>query len=768
MTFAAEKVKVGRMPLTVCELDLDICSRVYGDGTCTASAAKHNLFRWSEDFTNAVWPGGTAVTVTPNTVTAPDGTVTADTLDDSYTIGVAQLSQQVVVPADNQLYTFSVYLKNSTSVTSSIHITITGGSSLSNFTGIDWSTATPTLISANAGDGVESAGNGWYRFWMQLANDSTNTNLNGFIRPCYGANTDTGIIYAWGAQMTKGANRGRYYKTTAASYRGVIGSECYQTRATCQDRANYAVTTQTYRFSEPMGNLPIGEPMFPVMQGKPASSPTRITEDFGLGHRASVSVKLQDFTHHDRGIDPYVATRTYDPSAQGTFFGRLRARNPYYQGRTMRILSGYITIPFDWANFETREYIIEEIRGPSIDGSVEIIGKDILKLADNDRAKCPAASGGELYSDLNIVGTDMSVIGGSYDSSGWVRIGEEIIQYTGKTGAGTSSSPWVLTGLVRTDLTWGSEASDHSEGDSVQQCKAWQAVNARDIIDELLVSYAGVSSGYIDSTQWDDEEARWLSGYNLTTILSEPEGVADLIAEIQEQCRVRIWWDDLNQTIPLKAIVPPAGNAQTIIDDDSNIIMASLKVKDVSKDRVSQVHFYYDVDNYTKDTAGNYKRLYIQADTDAEAATQYGDSRIHEIKSRWFPHTLQGAATQTASRILSSRRNVPREISFSLDAKDAADHATGDIREIDARLIQGADGASVPTRILILEKKESHPGHSTDYIGLTGISTGPFGFIGPGGLANYTAASAADQLQYGFISNASGLYSNGDTGHKII
>ena len=767
MTFAAEKVKAGRKPLTVCELDLDVCSLVYGVGSCTATAAKYNLLKQSEDFSVSPWVAGN-VTFGAQ-VTAPDGTATADTLIDAYTLAVAQVSQGVTIANNSQDYTFSVYLKNSTATKSSIHITITGGTAVLDNVLIDWTTVPPTLTNRDADEILEFVGNSWYRFSTTVQNNSSgNTWLSAYVRPCYGADSDTGNIFAWGAQMVPGTSVGRYYKTTTTNITGVMGAECYQTRATCQDPANYAVTTQTYRFSEPMGNLPIGEPMFPVMQGKPASSPTRITEDFGLGHRASVSVRLQDFTHHDRGIDPYVATRTYDPSAQGTFFGRLRARNPYYQGRTMRILSGYITDPFDWANFETREYIIEEIRGPSIDGSVEVIGKDVLKLADNDRAKCPIASDGKLFSDLTIVGTTMSVISGTYSSSGWVRIGDEIIQYTGKTGAGTVASPWLLTGLVRTDLTWGSDASDHSEGDSVQQCKAWQAINVRDIIDELLVSYAGVSSGYINSTQWDDEESLWLSGYNLTTILSEPEGVADLIAEIQEQCRVRIWWDDLNQTIPLKSIVPPAGNVMTIINDDGNIIMDSLKVKDVSKDRVSQVHFYYDVDNYTKDTTGNYKRLYIQADTDAEAATQFGDSRIHEIKSRWFPHTLLGAATQTASRILSSRRNVPREISFSLDAKDAADHSTGDIREIDARLIQGADGASIPTRILILEKKESYPGHSTDYIGLTGVSAGPFGFIGPGGLANYTAASAADQLQYGFVSNASGLYSNGDTGHKII
>lgn len=266
------------------------------------------------------------------------------------------------------------------------------------------------------------------------------------------------------------------------------------------------------------------------------------------------------------------------------------------------------------------------------------------------------------------------------------------------------------------------------------------------------------------------EESKWLSNYNLTTILSEPEGVSTLIAELHEQCRFSIWWDEINQTIPLRAITPPFGNIETVLADAGEIIADSLKIKDVSKDRVSQVWFYYGMDNYTVDSkeAGNFKRLYIQADTDAEAAVQYGDSRIHEIRSRWMTTADNGAVSQTASRTLSTRRDIPRQISFSMDAKDAGGTITGDVREILADLIQDETGAALKTRVMIQSVKETIPGHRYDYVGITGISSGPFGFIGPPTLVDYTSEDAADQLTYAFVSNASGLYSNGDTGHKII
>ena len=38
--------------------------------------------------------------------------------------------------------------------------------------------------------------------------------------------------------------------------------------------------------------------------------------------------------------DPYVSERTYIPITRGTYFGKLKARNPFYNGRIMRVYSG--------------------------------------------------------------------------------------------------------------------------------------------------------------------------------------------------------------------------------------------------------------------------------------------------------------------------------------------------------------------------------------------------------------------------------------------
>ena len=70
--------------------------------------------------------------------------------------------------------------------------------------------------------------------------------------------------------------------------------------------------------------------------------PAEITAGKGLGLRAVCAITMQDFPHSDIRIDPYVSERTYIPINRGTYFGKLKARNPFYNGRIMRVYSGYL------------------------------------------------------------------------------------------------------------------------------------------------------------------------------------------------------------------------------------------------------------------------------------------------------------------------------------------------------------------------------------------------------------------------------------------
>ena len=134
------------------------------------------------------------------------------------------------------------------------------------------------------------------------------------------------------------------YGVSPCTASGSAGSECYNTRATCQDPANYAGTgTQTLRFCEldaPAEVIRAG--YIPAIKSI-STRPTKIDPAKGVAIRESRTLAVLDFPHHDRGLDPYVGTRGYVPAETGTFWGKWLARNKYYTGRAARVIDAYVS-----------------------------------------------------------------------------------------------------------------------------------------------------------------------------------------------------------------------------------------------------------------------------------------------------------------------------------------------------------------------------------------------------------------------------------------
>ena len=210
------------------------------------------------------------------------------------------------------------------------------------------------------------------------------------------------------------------------------GEPCYNTRGTCKDVVNYTKTITTYSFIDQSANIPIGQSLIPCVKSV-SYSPTKLTLNDGLGYRSKASVTLQDFKHHDKGVDPYVSSRTHDTSS-GTYFLKFFARNKYYNGRTIRIKTGYLedasinyvtdegvvvtdegedvfiyNDKYHSSNFKTREYIIDKIN-ITAEGIVQITGIDVLKKIDNKRSQCPAPSEGNLSADITDSQTTLTLI----------------------------------------------------------------------------------------------------------------------------------------------------------------------------------------------------------------------------------------------------------------------------------------------------------------------------------------------------------------------
>ena len=485
---------------------------------------------------------------------------------------------------------------------------------------------------------------------------------------------------------------------------GTTGTaKCYNTFATCQDTANFNKGVKTYRFCESSASIPVGVQAIPLLKSV-TFAPQVITPGKGLGVRGSVTVRFSDAPWTDVDVDPYFADRA--TPAAGTFWGRFRARNPYYEGRAIRILSGYITSPFTWDTFQTRAYIIDSLSAVLKGDEAQIVGKDILKLADDKKALFPSPSSGTLSASISNSATSLTVAptgaGADYPASGKIAISGEVMSYT------RSGDVFTVTRAQSNTV-----AEAHDADDTVQLVGEFVAAEIQDVIYDLLTVSAGIDTAYIDKTAWDTERDTYLTGvWNLEQ--PEPVGVNTLLAELTEQGNCRIWWDEINQEIRFRAI-RPLDAALPVYTDDLHFLDKSVSVTEDMKQRISTVMIYFGRLNPTEklDDLKNYAVRYIQADTDAISANEYGSSVTKRICSRWLRTSSLARVQELADALLMTYRDPPRLLDFRLDPRH--DLRVGDIFRAQTRYLQGVDGTPAAKAFEVIEAQEEQAGHVIRY-----------------------------------------------------
>ena len=180
-------------------------------------APRTNLITYSQDFDNAAWTK-TNVNVTANAVAAPNGSMTADTIDDGGASGNHYLNRSTS-PVSGTTYTFSIYAKAGTaSVLQILLDPITGTSDYCNF---DLANG---VLGSGTGGTITDAGNGWYRcsitgasdaaangIYLCMASDASAARLGG----SYAGGSLT--MHIWGAQLEEAAAATSYIPTTSAA-----------------------------------------------------------------------------------------------------------------------------------------------------------------------------------------------------------------------------------------------------------------------------------------------------------------------------------------------------------------------------------------------------------------------------------------------------------------------------------------------------------------------------------------------------------------------
>ena len=182
----------------------------YTDSTGVIRQACWNLLQYSEEFTNGVW-NTTGATIAANSITAPNGSLTADTI--TQTGGTLNVSQAFTIASPGN-YTYSTYLKKGNFDSSSLfRFGVYQGVDIGYIT-YNFATNTTSVISGTfISHSSTSIGDGWYRIQYTINITSTGTAIfyNGGVGGSIGTSN---FFYSWGAQLVQGSEPLAYLRTT--------------------------------------------------------------------------------------------------------------------------------------------------------------------------------------------------------------------------------------------------------------------------------------------------------------------------------------------------------------------------------------------------------------------------------------------------------------------------------------------------------------------------------------------------------------------------
>jgi hypothetical protein len=187
--------------------------------------ARTNLLLRSQEFDNATgWPTLTNATVTANSIAAPDGTLTADTLTDNTVNGLHRIVPAGISMTSGTVYTLGIFAKSGTDTKFQLAIPVSVQSS-GVYANFNLSNGTVSASGGTVLPSIQALANGWYRCSITITADGSATtgpflvyridSINASAAPSY-AGTGTSI-FIWGAQLEAASFPSSYIPTEGST-----------------------------------------------------------------------------------------------------------------------------------------------------------------------------------------------------------------------------------------------------------------------------------------------------------------------------------------------------------------------------------------------------------------------------------------------------------------------------------------------------------------------------------------------------------------------
>lgn len=553
---------------------------------------------------------------------------------------------------------------------------------------------------------------------------------------------------------------------------GTDDTKCYNTRATCQDTANFALGAPLSLYftkgQAPSDLLGLSY-VFPALVSV-STSPTKANlaganlDAKGIGNRAVCRIKFKDFQHTDRVVDPYVEGRSWNPldADRGSFWSRWLVRNRYRTNMRVKVYEGYVGQTL--AEMSTRLYFVSGISNQNSSGDITMECKDVLARIEERQAQVPSLSPGVLYQAINASVTSFEVanaVESDYEASGTLRIGDELMTYTGRA---TSTNGIQFTGVTRgTDNT---TPDDHSEDDGVQQCIRYSDATVTDTLVDLLETRGKIPAEFMTDLKSGgesfDELVSFLSSVRFNRVLTEPYAISELIASMAEQLQFVIWWEETEQLIKA-SVIKGYEEVPDVLTEENHIISGSFSMKDLPRQRASQIWVYYRTRDFTgdDDDPNNYDEQYVIANLESETDELYGSPSIRTIFGSWISQSV--VATNTATRIARRYNELPIEAKLRVDIKDG-DYQVSDTFQISHHLDVDEFGERRLRIWMVSSREEVVPNEVVEYVVEDTTLYGRIYYIMAAGSADYDPPAA---FKSGYIGNASGVLSDGTSAARI-